>query len=133
MKRTKPSTTKRTYQLRSSEGSEVDSITFLVQGSASEPYRVLFRRRNSANLSAYCTCPAGENGMYCKHRIRILQGMRDGIVSENIKEVEKVVEWLVATDVQEALKTVCALEIEADRIKKALSAAKHALARCFLD
>ena len=71
--------------------------------------------------------------MYCKHRIRILQGIVDGIVSSNTADVKKVVGWLGGTDVEEALRAVCALEKEADRIKTALSAAKHALSRCLLD
>ena len=124
---------KRTYLLRTPKDTEQDSITFLVQGSAPEPYNVLFRRCDGTNLSAYCTCPAGENGMYCKHRIRIFQGLVDGIVSENIADVKKVVGWLAGTDVEEALRAVSTLEKEADRIKTALSAAKHALSRCLLD
>jgi uncharacterized Zn finger protein len=123
---------KRTYQLRSSKNTASDSIDFFVQGSAPDPYRVLFRRTGS-NLSAYCTCPAGENGMYCKHRIRILQGLVEGIVSENTTDVQRVVEWLIGTDVDQALQTVNALEKEADSIKSALSEAKRALSRCFLD
>ena len=71
--------------------------------------------------------------MYCKHRIRILQGLVEGIVSDNTADVQKVVGWLVGTDVEHPLQTVIALEKEADRIKSALSEAKRALARCFLD
>jgi len=71
--------------------------------------------------------------MYCKHRIRILQGLVEGIVSENVADVQKVVGWLGGTDIEEALGRVCTLEKEADRIRSALSAAKHARSRCFLD
>jgi hypothetical protein len=71
--------------------------------------------------------------MYCKHRIRILQGLIEGIVSKNTSDVEKVVAWLAGTDVEEALRTVCALEKEFERAKTALSAAKHVLSRCLLD
>jgi uncharacterized Zn finger protein len=62
----------------------MEETYFIVQGSADEPYKVTFRRKGN-NLSAYCTCPAGENGQYCKHRFRILAGCDDGIVSENKK------------------------------------------------
>ena len=80
---------KRTYRLIPVKDTTQELVSFLVQGSAPEPYHVLFRR-NGANLSAYCTCPAGENGMHCKHRIRILQGLAEGIVSENVADVQKV-------------------------------------------
>jgi hypothetical protein len=124
---------KRIYRLRPARETAQDSVAFLVQGSAPEPYEVVFRRRDVKNLSAYCTCPAGENGMYCKHRIRILQGLIEGIVSKNMSDVQKVVAWLAGTDVEEALRAVCAIEKDAERIKTALSAAKHALSRCLLD
>src|SRR6266513_1250299 len=109
----------------------MEALEFLVQGSAIEPYRVSFRR-NGRNLSAYCTCPAGENGMYCKHRIRILQGLAEAVVSDNTKDVSTVAGWLAGTDVEAALGNVIFLGKEAERIKNALSAAKKSLAKCLL-
>jgi hypothetical protein len=67
-----------------------DTFEFLVQGSAAEPYVISFRRRDAKNISAYCTCPAGESGMSCKHRIRILRGLIEGIVSSNSADVTVV-------------------------------------------
>lgn len=105
---------------------------FLVQGSASEPYEVVFRRDGS-NLSAYCTCPAGTNGMYCKHRFAILKGLAKGVVSENASEVAEVAAWLPGTDVEAAMADVEALEAEANQIKNALSKAKKNLAKAMRD
>jgi len=110
-----------------------DTFEFLVQGSAVEPYRVSFWRRNAKNISAYCTCPAGESGMSCKHRVRILRGLPEGVVSKNTADVTTVAGWLAGSDVEAALRTIHDLEKEAERIKKALSAAKKALAQCLLD
>jgi uncharacterized Zn finger protein len=93
----------------------------------------LFHRRDAKNLSAYCTCPAGESGMHCKHRVRILRGLLEGIVSKNTADVTTVAGWLSGSDVETALRTIDDLEKEADRIKKALSAAKKALSQCLLD
>ena len=70
--------------------------------------------------SAYCTCPAGEEGMHCKHRIRILQGSTEGIVSPNERDVAVVAGWLVGTDVEVALRRVISLENEAVRVTQAL-------------
>ena len=81
----------------------METITFMVQGSAAEPYRVTFKK-NDSNLSAYCTCPAGENGMYCKHRFRILSGETKGIVSGNENAVASAVTWLSGTDVEQAIR-----------------------------
>ena len=71
--------------------------------------------------------------MHCKHRIRILQGLVDGIVSANHADVTTVAGWLTGTDIETALRTINELEKEADRVKKALGAAKKALSQCLLD
>jgi uncharacterized Zn finger protein len=110
----------------------MEEICFLVQGSAEKPYKVTFRK-NGKNLSAYCTCPAGENGQYCKHRINILCGITHGIVSENEAKVEVVNLWLQGTDVQVALADVIAAEKKYEKAKLELSGAKNRLARAFRD
>lgn len=111
----------------------MDTYEFLVQGSAVEPYRITVRRRDAGKISAHCTCPAGENGMFCKHRVWILRGSTEGIVSKNQADVAIVTGWLVGTDVERALRTVDELEQEAERIKKAISSAKKVLTRSLLD
>ena len=71
--------------------------------------------------------------MSCKHRIRILRGIVEGIVSPNATDASTVAGWLAGSDVETALATIDQLEKEAERIKKALSAAKKALAQCLLN
>jgi hypothetical protein len=71
--------------------------------------------------------------MSCKHRIRILRGLLEGVVSGNTADVTTVAGWLAGSDVEKALHTIDQLEKEAERIKKALSAAKKALSQCLLD
>lgn len=111
----------------------MNEIQFEVQGSAENPYQVVFVRRSERNLSAYCSCPAGENGQYCKHRINILAGVIDGLVSSNEGDVKVVQSWLVGTDIDAAIKKMQALQLEADRIKNSLSAAKKDVAKAMRD
>jgi uncharacterized Zn finger protein len=103
---------------------------FLVQGSAVEPYKVTFKKDGS-NLSAYCSCPAGENGMYCKHRFRILSGEAEGIVSGNEKDVSMVEGWLPGSDVERAMREVALAERRLEEAKKAVTSAKKILATVF--
>jgi hypothetical protein len=110
----------------------MDELRFLVQGSAEVPYRVTFQK-NANNLSAYCTCPAGENGQYCKHRFNILGGITEGVVSGNIQDVKVVESWLPGTDVETALNEVMDAEEQFERAKRELSAAKKRLAVAFRD
>lgn len=111
----------------------MNEIYFDVQGSAPEPYRVIFVRRSETNLSCYCSCPAGENGLYCKHRFAILDGITKNIVSDNKDDVNLVQSWLTGTDVESALNEVRKLEAEAARIKTLLSTAKQKLAKAMRD
>jgi hypothetical protein len=109
----------------------METRDFLVQGSAQDPYKVTFRRDGS-NLRAYCTCPAGENGMYCKHRFNILEGSNKGIVSPNGADVQVVASWLAGTEVEAAMRAVREIEKEEARVKSLLILAKKALARAML-
>lgn len=110
----------------------MEKKVFLVQGSANEPYKVTFQK-NGNNLSAYCTCPAGDNGQYCKHRFNILGGMKDGVVSGNEPDVEVVTSWLTGTDVEAALNDVMDAEELFEIVKLKLSTAKKQLAKAFRD
>ena len=105
------------------------TITFMVQGSAIEPYEVTFVLSSDSNLSAYCTCPAGMNGQYCKHRFAILDGNPKAIVSNNPDDVQIVQSWLPGTDIEATMLKMRKLEKEASRIKKALSDAKKEVAK----
>lgn len=111
----------------------MEELAFEVRGSAPEPYAVVFVRRSPTNLSAYCSCPAGENGQYCKHKFAILDGIQKSIVSANVDDVKIVQSWLPGTDVEQALSRMRDLEQKAAAIKKELSLAKKDLARSMRD
>lgn len=103
-------------------------VSFLVKGSSAvEPYEVTFVKKG-AELSAFCTCNAGQYGDICKHRIGIIDGDLKLIVSGNVAEAEKVIEWLVGSSLQSALARVREAELEAETAKRELAMAKKALA-----
>ena len=105
----------------------MESIEFMVQGSADEPYHVVFTKEGN-NLNAYCTCPAGEFGLYCKHRFDILAGKTKAIVSDNIDQAPTVQSWLPGSDIEDALKKLEKAEQEYKRAKKLVSEAKKNVA-----
>lgn len=84
-------------------------------------------------MSAYCTCAAGDNGQYCKHRFNILGGITEGVVSGNIQDVKIVESWLPGTDVENALNEVMDAEEQFNKAKQKLSSAKKRLAGAFRD
>lgn len=103
-------------------------LEFLVKGSARKPYLVTFTKENG-NLNAFCTCPAGENGQYCKHRFGILSGSTKCIESNNSEQVTVVQSWLQGSDLELALIELAESEHEYDRVKKRLSSAKKNVAK----
>lgn len=108
-------------------------ISFLVQGSAKEPYLVRFINRGGGNISAYCTCPAGENGMYCKHRTRIITGDTEGIVGGNVPLVKDIQRWIVGSNIEKAMAVVQEREKDLANAKKLLSQAKKEVAKAMMD
>ncbi len=107
-------------------------IKFKIQGSATDPYQVTFKKAGD-NLTALCTCPAGEIGMYCKHRFGILEGSSKDIVSKNKGDVRIVQSWLPGSDVDDAMKEVLAADRQISIANNNLSKAKKDLARAMRD
>jgi len=103
-------------------------VEFLVQGSAPSPYRVTFIKHNN-KLNASCTCPAGENGQYCKHRLAILAGDTNAIISKNKDQVATARDWLPGTDLESALIELAKTEHEYDIAKERLTIAKKKIAQ----
>lgn len=104
----------------------MERMMFVVQGSEAEPYRVTLEK-SGRNLNAYCTCAAGSNGQYCKHRFRILSGNPEGIINPNMDELRLAVDWLNGTDVETALKNLVLAEDYFEAAKKDLAKAKKYL------
>jgi hypothetical protein len=110
----------------------METAKFLVQGSAPEPYVVVFRK-NGNNLTAQCSCPAGENGMYCKHRFRIMEGSDENVISNNKSDVQLIASWLIGSDVEMVIKELKIAEDELLLAKKKVSDYKKKLARKLID
>lgn len=107
-------------------------IRFAVQGSAAEPYDVLFVNRGDGIVSAYCTCQAGENGMICKHRMGIIRDPLPVILSGSGQDVATVRDWIKGSDIEDALNRLDQSERELDAAKGKVSKAKKALAAAML-
>lgn len=106
----------------------MQEISFKVQGSALDPYDVVFKKQADAKLSAFCSCQAGKNGKSCKHRFNILKGIKEGIVSDNLEDVELVQSWLHGTNLEQAINKMRKLESEEEKIKKELEDTKKVVA-----
>lgn len=106
-----------------------EQISFSVQGSTSI-YEVVFSRGD--DVSATCTCNAGQMGQHCKHRLSILAGDGAAITSENKALVADILAWLPGTKLAGAFAEMVNAEGAAEQAKKRLAAAKKAFARAML-
>jgi hypothetical protein len=104
----------------------MEQLSFLVQGSSTIPYRVVFTRRGG-RISAKCSCPAGLKGQICKHRMSILSGSRQNVVSDNLNEIPAVISWLPGSDIEQAWSEVQRLEDDLNHLKIRLATAKKKL------
>jgi len=109
----------------------MQKIEFLVKGSASEPYRVTIENRNNS-VAAYCTCAAAENGTFCKHRVRILQGSEEGIVSGNTKDIQVAMNWLKGSELEKVILSIETKEKELEATKKVIQDLKKKLSRLLI-
>jgi uncharacterized Zn finger protein len=106
----------------------MEQLVFLVKGSSSEPYELTFIK-DGDSLTALCTCPAGQFGNLCKHRVSILDGQTKSISSDNANQVSTVTGWLAGTDVEAALLELRKAEKSSETTKDDLAALKRKLSR----
>ncbi|MDE1901492.1 MAG: SWIM zinc finger family protein [Alphaproteobacteria bacterium] len=92
-------------------------IEFSIQGREPKPYLVIFERKGN-HLNAMCSCPAGKNGQYCKHRLGLLAGDVTNLVSNNASDVSKLPDMLKDSDVQTAMEHLQQAENEYDVTRK---------------
>lgn len=103
-----------------------ETLTFALQGSAPQPYRVTFERQQS-EVRAFCSCPAGLYGRYCKHRIQLLHGEIDGVVDGGLEELGVLAEWLGPSSLRVALQQLDEAELAVARAKQRVAAARKAV------
>jgi uncharacterized Zn finger protein len=106
----------------------MEQLTIQVKGSSADPYELTFIK-DGASLTALCTCPAGNFGGSCKHRVAILDNDSDAVVEGDEEKVAVVVEWLAGTDVEAALHEMREASAAPDATRDSLAAAKKKLAR----
>jgi len=110
--------------------SNMTLFKFTIKGENGE-YEITFSRQGSY-VRAECTCPAGENGLQCKHRIQIMKDNTSNILSGNENQVEEIKELIRGTDVEKALMEFEEAEAPYNAIQKRLARAKKSLAKAMM-
>lgn len=76
-----------------------ERLIFLVKGdSSSEPYSVDITI-NDNQMYVACSCPAGNFGKFCKHKIRLLQGDFDVLYDDDqCDDLSRINDWIQQSD-----------------------------------
>ena len=102
----------------------VELLTYLVQGSEADPYRIQFLR-NGERLTITCSCAAGELGQVCKHRMNLIVGDVTALVGGD--DPARVAGLIEGSNVERALGAVAEAQRTLDDAKRFLSRQKKVL------
>jgi uncharacterized Zn finger protein len=107
-------------------------IEILSKSSSGNPYTVRFYMEENG-ISAFCSCPAGENRKLCKHIIRIINS-DDSILFDNNQKnlLGKINSHLQNTDIPRLVSSLRENEILLEKTQENVKKAKKALEKVIL-
>ncbi|MCB1533252.1 MAG: hypothetical protein KDJ44_00675 [Rhodoblastus sp.] len=106
----------------------MDELHFSVRSSSSDEIYSLLAKRTDRGVRFACSCPAGANGTYCKHRIGLIAGDIRKVVDPNENDIAALHEMVATSEIPAALDAVAAIERSIDALKADLAKAKKRLA-----
>lgn len=104
---------------------------FTIKGSAEDPYQIVFTRAGGI-IVGLCSCPAGQNGMACKHRLGILTGDKKICADLDTACLESVRSWLPGSAIALALEDLAAAEQALAEVQADIKNAKKRLSQGLL-
>jgi uncharacterized Zn finger protein len=100
-----------------------DAFEVQVAGSSGTPYAVSFVK-DGDSFNAFCSCPAGEKKIHCKHRLSLLSGDLTAVIGGVPSDlVERLTDLVKGTKLESALLELESAEADfrssSDRVKRA--------------
>ncbi len=110
----------------------INYIEILAKSSSGNPYTVRFYLEEN-EISAFCSCPAGDNRKLCKHLKRIIAGDDSILFDSNQKNIFlKINSHLERTSIPILLSELNESEILLENAQKNVKKAKKALEKAVL-
>lgn len=106
----------------------MQTFTFTIQGSSPEPYEVIFYLIDG-KLSGSCTCAAGQQSKYCKHRLELLQGNVKAAINLNESDHATVMTWYSTSDVRAKVNELDSIKKEIEALTNKKKSAETALSK----
>jgi hypothetical protein len=109
-----------------------NQIEIIAKSSSGNPYTVRFYLEEN-RISAYCSCPAGENHMLCKHIMQIINNEDTILFNSNQKHLmAEINSHLQYTDIPDIISNLRQNEILLETTQKDIKKAKKALEKVIL-
>ena len=71
-------------------------LKFYIQGSAINPYEIVFNTDNG--ITASCSCPAGEKKIMCKHVLSLIEGDTTNLLQEKSDALQLLRDAFLASE-----------------------------------
>jgi hypothetical protein len=109
-----------------------NQIEILSKSSSGNPYTVRFYLEKN-NVSAFCSCPAGQSRKLCKHIIKIINSEDSILFDTNQKNLmSAIISHLQNTDIPRLISNLRENEILLEKTQENVKKAKKALEKVIL-
>jgi hypothetical protein len=100
-----------------------------VYGSEGDIYELAFTVLSGKALAS-CSCKAGSNGQFCKHRLALLAGDMGRLVDKSkASDVKDVLGWPEFSTILDQVSRLHEIEAQIDELEKAKSVLKKSVAK----
>ncbi|SDO55022.1 hypothetical protein SAMN05216360_1275 [Methylobacterium phyllostachyos] len=110
----------------------MSNLLFSVRSSSSDEVYTLEAYRTGKGMRFSCTCPAGQVGSSCKHRMALLVGDVSSAIDVDEAAVADLRTMAEGSPILTAIEEIAAAEHEVERAKKALNGAKKRLGKAMM-
>ncbi|MHA7871905.1 MAG: hypothetical protein ACX939_06105 [Hyphococcus sp.] len=112
-----------------------ETLQFSVMGENDDIYEVAIERalENTANLTALCSCGDAQHGNFCSHRYEIFEGDISNLVSDNLKDVQTLRDWIKGSDIEAAMQELSKAKTELKMAREKVAHCRKILARRMMD
>ncbi|MBE6442289.1 MAG: hypothetical protein E7022_08200 [Desulfovibrio desulfuricans] len=107
-----------------------NQAVFTVSGDSGHDYELSIGHSEDG-MYFRCSCPAGQNGQLCKHRLRILQGDDSAMYYTDENTMLLLNNFRSLPEIKSILAKKYEIEQEQERLKKELNKLKKKMGRIF--
>ena len=106
----------------------MNTAEFKVRGSEGDLYQIAFVQ-TPHGLIVSCTCKAGQNGMFCRHRLQLMAGDKSDLEdTSRLQELDAVLDWPEFTEIRKSINELNEVQKKIDELDRVKSKLKKLVA-----